>query len=52
MGDIDGIDTILEDDKLRIGRLVLETNATKNEPSLEESNVKKKRPKLRHYKIT
>ena len=47
MEDINGINTIIEDDKLSIGRLVLETNATKNEPSLDESNGKKKRSKLR-----
>ena len=45
--DIDGINAILEEDNLRIGRLVSEINTKKNEPSSEVSNDKKKRPKFR-----
>ena len=45
--DIDGINAFLEEDNLRIGRLVSEINTKKNEPSSEVSNDKKKRPKFR-----
>ena len=45
--DIDGINAILEEDNLRIGRLVSEINTKKDEPSSEVSNDKKKRPKFR-----
>ena len=44
--DIDGINAILEEDNLRIGRLVSEVNTKKNEPSSEVSNDKKRRPKF------
>ena len=45
--DIDGINAILEEDNLRIGRLLSEIYTKKNEPSSEVSNDKKKRPKFR-----